>query len=60
MCIRDRPYFAFSQQLLKAVARLEKRAKHYLTVPVEGGLRRLDTASTVSYTHLGGAAASPP
>lgn len=25
--------------------RLEKRAKHYLTVPVEGGLRRLDTAS---------------
>lgn len=39
------PYFAFSQQLLKAVARLEKRTKHYLTVPVEGGLRRLDTAS---------------
>ena len=39
------PYFAFSQQLLKAVSRLEKRAKHYLTVPVEGGLRRLDTAS---------------
>ena len=34
------PYFAFSQQLLKAVARLEKRAKHYLTVPVRGGLRR--------------------
>ena len=33
------PYFAFSQQLLKAVARLEKRAKRYLTVPVEGGLR---------------------
>ena len=39
------PYFAFSQQLMKAVTRLEKRAKHYLTVPVEGGLRRLDTAS---------------
>ena len=39
------PYFAFSQQLMKAVSRLEKRAKHYLTVPVEGGLRRLDTAS---------------
>ena len=39
------PYFAFSQQLLKAVARLEKRTKRYLTVPVEGGLRRLDTAS---------------
>ena len=28
------PYFAFSQQLLKAVSRLEKRAKRYLTVPV--------------------------
>lgn len=39
------PYFAFSQQLLKAVTRLEKRAKRYLTVPVEGGLRRLNTAS---------------
>ena len=39
------PYFAFSQQLMKAVTRLEKRAKRYLTVPVEGGLRRLDTAS---------------
>ena len=39
------PYFAFSQQLLKAVSRRKKRAKRYLTVPVEGGLRRLDTAS---------------
>ena len=39
------PYFAFSQQLMKAVTRLEKRARHYLTVPVEGGLRRLDAAS---------------
>ena len=38
------PYFAFSQQLLKAVSRLEKRAKHYLTVPVESGLRRLDSS----------------
>ena len=40
------PYFAFSQQLLKAVARLEKRAKHYLTVPVEGGLRRPQASIT--------------
>ena len=38
------PYFAFSQQLLKAVSRLKKRAKRYLTVPVEGGLRRLDSS----------------
>ena len=36
------PYFAFSQQLQKAIRRLEKRAKAYLTVPVEGGFRRVD------------------
>ena len=38
------PYFAFSQQLQKAVARLNKRRKVFLTVPVEGGLRRVDVA----------------
>ena len=38
------PYFAFSQQLQKAEERLRRRARHYLAVPVEGGLRRLDTA----------------
>ena len=39
------PYFAFSQQLQKAVEKLSRRVRHYLAVPVEGGLRRLDTAS---------------
>lgn len=39
------PYFAFSQELQKAVRRLEKRAKTYLTVPVEGGLRRVGVHS---------------
>lgn len=38
------PYFAFSQQLQKAVARLQKRQKSYLAVPVDGGLRRIDVA----------------
>ena len=38
------PYFAFSQQLQKAVARLQKRQKPFLTVPVDGGLRRIDVA----------------
>ena len=38
------PYFAFSQQLQKAEAQLRRRTRHYLAVPVEGGLRRLDTA----------------
>lgn len=38
------PYFAFSQQLQKAVTRIEKRTRKYLAVPVDGGLRRLDVA----------------
>ena len=38
------PYFAFSQQLQKAEEKLRRRARHYLAVSVEGGLRRLDTA----------------
>mgnify|MGYP005801174217 FL=1 len=38
------PYFAFSQQIQKAVNRLQKRRKTFLTVPLEGGLRRIDVA----------------
>ena len=38
------PYFAFSQQLQKAEEQLRRRTRHYLAVPVEGGLRRLDTS----------------
>lgn len=38
------PYFAFSQQLQKVEAQLRRRTWHYLAVPVEGGLRRLDTS----------------
>lgn len=38
------PYFAFSQQLQKAVTRIEKRSRQYLAVPVDGGFRRLDVA----------------
>lgn len=39
------PYFAFPQQLQKAVNQLARRARHYLAVPVDGGMRRLDTAA---------------
>ena len=39
------PYFAFSQQLQKAVGQLTRRARQYLAVPVDGGMRRLDTAA---------------
>lgn len=39
------PYFAFSQQLQKAASQLARRARRYLAVPVDGGMRRLDEAS---------------
>ena len=39
------PYFAFSQQLQKAVGQLARQKRHYLAVPVDGGLRRIDEAS---------------
>ena len=38
------PYFAFSQQMQKVEEQLRRRTRHYLAVPVEGGLRRLDTS----------------
>lgn len=37
-------YFAFSQKLGKAIARLKKRNVKYITVPVKGGMRRLETS----------------
>ena len=42
------PYFAFSQQMQKAIDRVRKRQKVYLMVPVEGGLRRVDV-NTIYY-----------
>ena len=39
------PYFAFSQQLQKAVGRLQRRQRTFLAVPVEGGLRRVSVES---------------
>ena len=47
------PYFAFSQQLQKAIQRLEKRAKAYLTVPVEGGFRRVDLSGVYYLESVG-------
>ena len=32
------PYFAFSQQLRKVEEQLRRRVRHYLALPVEGGL----------------------
>lgn len=39
------PYFAFAQQLQKAVTQLRSRRKTYLTVTINGGFRRVDTAT---------------
>ena len=47
------PYFAFSQQLQKAIRRLDKRAKAYLTVPVEGGFRRVDLSGVYYLESVG-------
>ena len=52
------PYFAFSQQLQKAVEKVSRHARHYLAVPVEGGLRRLDTVQ-IYYLESEGTAALP-
>lgn len=34
-------YFALSQRLDRAIARMKKRVAHYLTVPVKGGVQKL-------------------
>ncbi|MGN8244953.1 LytR/AlgR family response regulator transcription factor [Cellulomonas soli] len=41
------PYFAFSQQLKRSVERARRQATDYLTVPVAGGLARVDTSRIV-------------
>ena len=41
------PYFAFSQQLRKAEEQLRRRARHYLALPVEGGMRRWIRPSSI-------------
>lgn len=37
-------YFAFSQRLDRAITRMKKREKHYITVPVKGGTQKLDVS----------------
>lgn len=39
------PYFAFSQQLQKALARVKKRGNSFLNLSVDGGLRRVAVSS---------------
>lgn len=37
-------YFAFSQRLERAIARMEKRAARYITISVSGGAQKLDVS----------------
>ena len=46
-------YFAFTQRLERAVGRMRKREKRYLTVPVKGGTQKLD-ASQIYYVESQG------
>lgn len=47
-------YFAFSQKIGRAIARIKKRERTYITIPVKGGILRLDTSDIYyveSYGH---------
>ncbi len=44
-------YFAFSQRIERALARMEKRKKKYLAVPVKNGVHKLDV-SKITYVEV--------
>lgn len=46
-------YFAFSQKLSKAIARIRKRTRTYITIQVKGGILRLD-AEDIYYIESSG------
>lgn len=46
-------YFAFSQRLERAITRLKSREGKYITVPVKGGIRKLDTSQIYYVESLG-------
>ncbi|MGO5541707.1 LytR/AlgR family response regulator transcription factor [Blautia sp. HCP3S3_H10_1] len=37
-------YFAFAERISQAITKLKKRDRHYVVVPIKGGVVRLDTA----------------
>ena len=39
------PYFTFSQKLSRAVAKMEKRSRKWITIPVKGGVMRMDLSA---------------
>lgn len=41
-------YFVFSQKLIRALSRIERKKEHYVTIPVKGGLQRI-AVSSITY-----------
>ena len=41
-------YFAFSEKLKRAIKKICTRSTHYISVPVEGGIRKIDISSVGS------------
>lgn len=37
-------YYAFSQRIDRALARMKRRSRRYVTVPIKGGFRKLDVS----------------
>ena len=37
-------YFAFSQKLDRAIERMKRREQHFISIPIEGGVQKLDIA----------------
>lgn len=47
------PYFTFSQKLSRAVAKMEKRSRKWITIPVKGGAMRMDLSDVYYYRKRG-------
>ena len=40
-------YFAFSQRIDRAIARMENRRRRYISVPIKGGIQKLDVSQII-------------
>lgn len=46
-------YFAFSQKLARAIARIKKRGRKYITISIKGGILRFDTSDVYYIESVG-------
>ncbi|MCI5699428.1 MAG: LytTR family DNA-binding domain-containing protein [Lachnospiraceae bacterium] len=44
-------YYAFSQRIARAVSRMKKRARKFVSIPMKGGMRRMDV-SRICYVEV--------